>query len=77
MASQEPWTQRLREHCLVRGLQEPTYTDLSDRRGKLNPAHQYGTLFKLSLANTEFRRSNSLVDYGHYQREQLPGEVLV
>ncbi|RYN41984.1 hypothetical protein AA0113_g8083 [Alternaria arborescens] len=33
MASQELWSQRLRDHCLARGLQEPAYTDLSDRRG--------------------------------------------
>ncbi|KAF1838262.1 hypothetical protein BDW02DRAFT_489492 [Decorospora gaudefroyi] len=33
MAAQESWTQRLRDHCLVRGLQEPTYQDVSDRRG--------------------------------------------
>ncbi|KAF1946856.1 hypothetical protein EJ02DRAFT_198518 [Clathrospora elynae] len=32
-AHQEPWTQRLRDHCLVRGLSEPIYQDISDRRG--------------------------------------------
>ncbi|KAF2035239.1 hypothetical protein EK21DRAFT_107363 [Setomelanomma holmii] len=29
----ESWTQRLREHCQARGLTEPTYQDVSDRRG--------------------------------------------
>ncbi|EMD63124.1 hypothetical protein GGP41_005148 [Bipolaris sorokiniana] len=33
MTSPDSWSQRLREHCLVRGIPEPTYTDLSDRRG--------------------------------------------
>ncbi|CAO2652983.1 Nn.00g023940.m01.CDS01 [Neocucurbitaria sp. VM-36] len=33
MATREPWTQRLRDHCLVRRLGEPSYQDVSDRRG--------------------------------------------
>ncbi|KAF1976368.1 hypothetical protein BU23DRAFT_439959, partial [Bimuria novae-zelandiae CBS 107.79] len=31
---QGPWAQRLREHCSVRNLGEPSWQDVSDRRGK-------------------------------------------
>lgn len=33
MATREPWTARLRDHCLARRLGEPSYQDVSDRRG--------------------------------------------
>ncbi|KAF2125051.1 hypothetical protein P153DRAFT_389905 [Dothidotthia symphoricarpi CBS 119687] len=33
MTNREPWTQRLRDHCMVRRLGEPAYQDVSDRRG--------------------------------------------
>ncbi|OAL48085.1 hypothetical protein IQ07DRAFT_646277 [Pyrenochaeta sp. DS3sAY3a] len=33
MENREAWTQRLRDHCLVRRLGEPQYQDVSDRRG--------------------------------------------
>lgn len=29
----ESWRQRLQDHCSVRGLGEPTFQELSDRRG--------------------------------------------
>ncbi|PVH90986.1 hypothetical protein DM02DRAFT_664451 [Periconia macrospinosa] len=32
-ATTNPWSVRLREHCLVRGLGLPTWQDVSDRRG--------------------------------------------
>ncbi|KAH7072396.1 hypothetical protein FB567DRAFT_417019, partial [Paraphoma chrysanthemicola] len=31
--NRESWVQRLHEHCQARGLAEPTYQDVSDRRG--------------------------------------------
>jgi hypothetical protein len=65
------------DHCLVRGLQEPTYTDLSDRRGTSTADPQCAIQSDERLANSKLRRSNSLVNYGHDQREQLPGKVLV
>ncbi|KAF2637451.1 hypothetical protein P280DRAFT_492335 [Massarina eburnea CBS 473.64] len=33
MAAREQWAQRLKEHCSVRGLGEPIWQDVSDRRG--------------------------------------------
>ncbi|CBX90924.1 predicted protein [Plenodomus lingam JN3] len=33
MNTRPTWTERLREHCLVRRLGEPTVQDISDRRG--------------------------------------------
>ncbi|KAF1960624.1 hypothetical protein CC80DRAFT_488919 [Byssothecium circinans] len=33
MAAREQWSQRLREHCSVRGFGEPVWQDVSDRRG--------------------------------------------
>ncbi|KAI8931218.1 hypothetical protein NX059_011567 [Plenodomus lindquistii] len=33
MNTRPTWTERLREHCLVRRLGEPSVQDISDRRG--------------------------------------------
>lgn len=32
-AARESWRQRLQDHCTVRGLPDPTFQELSDRRG--------------------------------------------
>lgn len=33
MDQRESWSKRLRDHCAVRQLAVPTWTDVSDRRG--------------------------------------------
>ncbi|KAF2013040.1 hypothetical protein BU24DRAFT_351435 [Aaosphaeria arxii CBS 175.79] len=33
MAAQDTWSQRLRDHCTIRGIGDPSWQEISDRRG--------------------------------------------
>ena len=72
------------DHCLVRRLGEPSYQDVSDRRGQSLPipahpsrAHHIKRLRAIITTNNAFRWSNSMVYHRSRQRHTLLRTLLV